>query len=328
MQVLVLTHSQDPIDRTLAAIARRATVVRLDSDRLATDAGFTMVQEAHGSVATVRTPEGTVTLDALRAVWLRRFAEPRLPDALPAHVQQGIRQETRAALLGWLAALPAPTMDPRALRKDPERKALTLRIAAEEGLAVPRTLHTTRIDAARAFVASCPAGAITKVLTSFALQREGQEQVVFTNPVTLADLDRMGDLRWCPMTLQERIPKVRELRVTIVGPHILACEADTAHIAGAELDFRRAGRKVAPHWRPTTLPADVQDRLLRTMARMGLNYGAADVLVDPEGRHVLLEINASGEYLLYDHVNDGAISEAIAAHLVEQVGWRAPIVER
>ena len=327
MQVLVVTHSRDPIDRALAAIARRATPVRLDVDRLATDAGFTMVQEASGSRATARTVAGAVPLDALRAVWLRRFAEPTLPDAIPEHVQRGIRQETRAALLGWLAALPAPTMDPRALRRDEQRKALTLRVAGEEGFAVPRTLHTTRVDAARAFVASCPDGAVTKVLTSFALQREGQEQVVFTNTVTEVDLDRVGDLRWCPMTLQERVIKARELRVTIVGPRVLACEADTANIPGAEVDFRRAGRRVAPTWRPVTLPDEVQERLIRVMTRLGLNYGAADILVDRDGRHVLLEVNASGEYLLYDAVWEGAISEAIAEHLVGQEGWRAPVVE-
>ncbi|HMV68720.1 MAG TPA: hypothetical protein PKA64_17850, partial [Myxococcota bacterium] len=60
MQVLVVTHSRDPIDRALAAIARRATPVRLDVDRLATDAGFTMVQEASGSRATARTAAGAV----------------------------------------------------------------------------------------------------------------------------------------------------------------------------------------------------------------------------------------------------------------------------
>jgi hypothetical protein len=334
MQILVVTHSRDPIDRTLDAIRRRLAaaghphgLIRLDTDRLASDHGFSMVQEAGATTIHVRLPTGLVPITSLRAVWLRRFGTLTLPDGLPDHIAVGIHQESRSALLGWLTALPAPTMDPRALRRDAERKAFTLRVAAEEGFVVPRTMHTTRLVAAKAFVASCAEGAITKVLTSFAVDREGQEHVVMTNPITEADLDRMGDLRWCPITLQERIWKQRELRVTIVGPRVLACEADTAAIAGAEVDFRRAGRQVAPHWRPAELPAEVNDRLHRVMARMGLNYGAADLLVDREGRYVLLEVYAAGEYLLYDHVWDGAISEAIAAHLVEQTGWREPVVE-
>ena len=32
------------------------------------------------------------------------------------------------------------------------------------------------------------------------------------------------------------------------------------------------------------------------MDRLGLNYGACDFIVTPEGRHVFLEVNPAGEF--------------------------------
>ncbi|WP_232537113.1 hypothetical protein [Cystobacter fuscus] len=42
-------------------------------------------------------------------------------------------------------------------------------------------------------------------------------------------------------------------------------------------------------WRPYTLPEPVHTRVLKLMDALGLNYGAFDFIVTPEGRHVFLE---------------------------------------
>lgn len=48
---------------------------------------------------------------------------------------------------------------------------------------------------------------VIKMLSSFAISENGQELVVFTNPVPPEDLENLRNLRFCPMIFQEKIPK-------------------------------------------------------------------------------------------------------------------------
>jgi glutathione synthase/RimK-type ligase-like ATP-grasp enzyme len=65
-------------------------------------------------------------------------------------------------------------------------------------------------------------------------------------------------------------------------------------------------------WKPYELPPDVNDRLLRLMDRFGLNYGAIDIIVTPEKRHVFLEVNPVGEFFWLERCPGLGISSAIA----------------
>ncbi len=48
------------------------------------------------------------------------------------------------------------------------------------------------------------------------------------------------------------------------------------------------------------------------MDRLGLNYGAIDIILTPEQKHVFLEINPAGEFFWLDKLCNGEISKAIA----------------
>jgi D-alanine-D-alanine ligase-like ATP-grasp enzyme len=56
----------------------------------------------------------------------------------------------------------------------------------------------------------------------------------------------------------------------------------------------------------------VEEKLLRLMDYFNLNYGAADFIVTPEGRHVFLEVNPAGEFFWLEHRPGLPISAAIA----------------
>ena len=69
------------------------------------------------------------------------------------------------------------------------------------------------------------------------------------------------------------------------------------------------------------LPLDVATGLRQLAARLGLSYGAADLVVTPDGRHVFLEINPAGEWFWLDDVfGPRALSTAIAETLLGQRG--------
>jgi len=52
--------------------------------------------------------------------------------------------------------------------------------------------------------------------------------------------------------------------------------------------------------------------VLKLMDALGLNYGALDFIVTPEGSHVFLEVNPSGEFMWLMHYPGLPIAEALA----------------
>jgi glutathione synthase/RimK-type ligase-like ATP-grasp enzyme len=124
------------------------------------------------------------------------------------------------------------------------------------------------------------------------------------------------------MTFQERLPKALELRVTVVGNRVMAAAIDSQALPRAREDWRREGVALIEAWQPYTLPEPVQTRVLKLMDALGLNYGAFDFIVTPEGRHVFLEVNPSGEFMWLMHYPGLPIAEALADVLAGQAARR------
>jgi glutathione synthase/RimK-type ligase-like ATP-grasp enzyme len=155
---------------------------------------------------------------------------------------------------------------------------------------------------------------IVKMLSSFAIYDEqGQEKVVFTNQVKPEELENLEGLDLCPMTFQERIPKALELRTTVVGNQVFTASIDSQNNQKARDDWRRQGLFMIKDWKPYELPTDVTEKLLELMKYFGLNYGALDLILTPDGRYVFLEVNPVGEFFWLEcYPPHFPISQAIA----------------
>jgi glutathione synthase/RimK-type ligase-like ATP-grasp enzyme len=227
-------------------------------------------------------------------------------------------EESRRTVQGMIVSLRAFHMDSLESRRRAENKQLQLQVARSIGLPTPRTLTTNNPDAARAFAAKCEGGMIAKMLSSFAIYEGDEEKVVFTTPVKPEDLDDLDGLSLCPMTFQERVPKALELRVTVVGRRVFAASIDSQSNKGAQEDWRRQGSAMIRDWQPYDLPDAVAAKLLELMGHFGLHYGAIDVIVTPDGRHVFLEVNPVGEFFWLERAPGLPISSAIADVLIER----------
>ena len=318
--VLIITHSGD--NESVESVARAVTerggrAVRLDTDRFPSEVRLTArYSEGEGRVtfATGAAGEYVVDLDEVGAVWHRRLSvAARVPREMDAQLRAASVGESRAALMGVLAGLTAFRVDPEAAIRRAEQKPLQLRAARELGLEVPRTLITNDPLAVRDFYAACDGRLVAKMLSSFAVyDREGRESVVFTNPVGPEDLEDLTGLSLCPMTFQERVEKQLELRVTVVGRRVFTASIDSQASARAAHDWRRDGARLVDEWRPYQLPPEAEGHLLALMDYFGLNYGAADFILTPDGRHVFLELNPSGEFFWLEHGPGLDISGALA----------------
>jgi MvdD family ATP-grasp ribosomal peptide maturase len=327
MSVLIITHSDDneSVARVAESIARKGGhTIRFDTDRYPTDARLTSYYGAGDDERlTLTNEEGEFDLRAVDSIWHRRLQlGARLPAGLDKQLRRASLGEASAAAHGMLASLKAFRMDHLHHIRHAENKQLQLQVARELGLNIPRTLTTNDPNAVRAFAKSCETGIVTKMLSSFAIYDEGKELVVFTNAVKPEDLENLSGLSLCPATFQELLLKSLEIRVTVVGQRVMSAAIDSQVSARATHDWRRDGVRMLQRWQPYQLPLEVEEKLLRLMDYFSLNYGAIDVILTPEGKHVFLELNPGGEFFWLERSPGLPISEAIADVLLGHAARR------
>ena len=321
MSILIITHSNDneSIARVRETIARHGGhTIRFDTDRYPTDVGLTAYYAAGDERLTLTNEEGEFDLREVTAVWHRRISfGAQLPKTLDKQLRHASLGEASAAAHGMLASLKAFRMDHLHHIRHAENKQLQLQVARELGLDIPRTLTTNDPGAVRAFAESCENGIVTKMLSSFAIYEEGKELVVFTNPVKREELEDLAGLSLCPATFQESVPKSLEIRVTVVGQRVMCAAVDSQVSARATHDWRRDGVSMLQEWRPYELPIEVEEKILRLMDHFTLNYGAIDIILTPDGKHVFLELNPCGEFFWLERSPGLPISDAIADVLLD-----------
>lgn len=316
MKALIVTHSRDndSVEMVSRALEKRgATPFRFNTDLFPTEVSIRIALDRSGERVEIETKEGKVDARELAGAWHRRIA---IASAIPADMDKQVRfaavEESRRVVNGMLVSLPCFVLDTWPRLRIAENKQLQLELARAAGLDVPKTLVTNDPAAARAFWDECRGRVVTKMMASFAIYEEGQEKVVFTNPVTEKDLEGLDGLRFCPMTFQEVLDKSVELRVTVVGERVFTAAIDSNQMERSKTDWRREGSALISKWTKSELPKDVERGMLKVMDALGLNYGAADFIVTPEGRTVFLEVNPAGEFFWLERENGLPISEAIA----------------
>ncbi|MFH7028995.1 MAG: MvdD family ATP-grasp ribosomal peptide maturase [Heteroscytonema crispum UTEX LB 1556] len=324
MTVLIITHSQDneSIPLVMKAIeAKGGKAFRFDTDRFPTQV-YLDVYYSNGCERQILTvDEQKLDLHQVSSLWYRRIAiGARIPNTMESQLREASIKESRATIGGMIASIKGFHFDKLQNIRLADNKQLQLQVAREIGLDTPRTLITNNPQAVKEFAQECEQGMIAKMLSSFAIYDEqGLEKVVFTNPVADADIEHLDGLRFCPMTFQEKVPKALELRTIIVGKRVFTAAVDSQRSQKAQYDWRRQGLTLINSWQSYDLPEDVEKKLFKLMAYFGLNYGAIDIIVTPNNRHVFLEINPVGEFFWLECCPPGfAISQAIADVLLAE----------
>jgi MvdD family ATP-grasp ribosomal peptide maturase len=316
MAVLIVTRSDDTesVASVINSIEERGgSAFRFDTDRFPTEIRLAARYTGSSQKILIAGPQGELDLDQVSAVWYRRLNPGgQIPNTVAPDLRRASIQESRVTILGLIASIKAFHLDRQQLVRHADNKQLQLQAAREHGLEIPLTLITNDPEAVREFARTCKGGLITKMLSSFAIYEDEREKVVFTNKVGSEDLHDLDGLRLCPMTFQEDIPKALELRVTIVGNRVFTASIDSQLSEWGKNDWRRDGVALLDKWEDYNLPDEVQEKLLKFMDYLGLNYGAIDMILTPDGRHVFLEINPAGEFFWLEDCPGLPISKAIA----------------
>ncbi|MBN3929184.1 ATP-grasp ribosomal peptide maturase [Streptomyces verrucosisporus] len=325
-KVLVLTGRFDPTaDLVVEELNRRAVpVFRTDvadfplglslAARLGGKAGGGGDTGEGGHAAgkawsgTLRTGRRTLDLRDVRSVYYRRPARPRFPEGMSPEARRVAEREARRGFGGLLAALPVRWLPPPGRAADAEYKPLQLRVAAESGLSVPRTLITNDPGAAREFGEETGGRVVFKPFTPVRGAVGGRSAAVYTSIVGPAELGH-PDVATTAHLFQEWVPKAYEVRLTAVGGRLFAAEIHADSPAG-HVDWR--SDYDSHRYRLCEPPPAVAAGVRRMMDALGLPYGAFDFVVTPEGRWCFLEVNPSGQFGFVEQATGLPITAAVA----------------
>lgn len=292
--VLVITRSDDlSAEPVLAHIRERGgRGFRFDTDRFPTHDLITFRYHDGRDRLVIQGEGGSLDLGRVTAVWYRRVhVAALLPESMEADLKATSRREALVTLHGMVSCLDVFQLDPFPNVRLAENKPLQLKLAQRFGLEVPRTLITNDAGAVRSFARLCGGNLVTKPPAAVAIYDKQGVRSMYTSPVTAADLRDLKGLKYCPMIFQERVPKALELRAVVIGKRIFTGAIDSQASEHTRVDFRRGGLEMFQSWKAFELPRVVAAALFRIIDSFGLNYGAFDLILTPDGRYVFLELN-------------------------------------
>lgn len=316
--ILILTDETDEhadrMERELRA--RGEPYVRFDPAAFPSEAAVDLRFDPAGLVARrLRIRDQVVDLDAVTAVWFRRPGRPAVPPQFAGSlVGEVIAEECATAISDvWetIEAFAVPAARPVVHRA--QYKARQLQLAGSLGFELPPTLVTTDPSAFLEFFSAQGGRVVTKRIGLAELQPSADGELIcrYTDGVRHRDLVHVDSLRHCPVITQAYVPKARELRVTVVGGSLFAASIDSQETNHARHDWRRYDN-ARTVMEPYDLPAEVGGRCRSLVAALGLHYGALDLVLTPDGRHVFLEVNPSGQYLWIEDATGLPITAAVA----------------
>jgi MvdC family ATP-grasp ribosomal peptide maturase len=317
--VLLLTHSGDfyTIDLVAEALTHMgARPFRLNTDRFPTSVKLSARAGDDQATHLITDAGAQVSAAEICAVWARKLWTPQMDADLDERFLEMCIREAVAALEGFLDTLhDACWVNDIQRERAAENKQRQLRIAAQAGLRIPRTLVTNDPLAARQFFIETEGRMVAKLLRPLTISMSAHSLFVYTTQVREEDLASAETLRHSPMVFQELIPKARELRVAWVAGETFTGALDASGTKRGQTDWRLAAPEEC-HWQKAVLPLEVSRGLQSLMSELGLVFGAIDLICTPEGEYVFLEVNPGGEWGMLERDLGLPIADAIARALL------------
>jgi glutathione synthase/RimK-type ligase-like ATP-grasp enzyme len=313
--IFILTESEDAhadhIEQKLRQ--RGADLVRFNPAQFPSQAALSLDLAATGhSWSTLRTGGRAIDLSAVTAVYNRRPQNPVAHATIQDPPTRAfVEQECKAVVVDVWNAMDCLWLPARHYAiQQAQLKASQLKVAAALGLEIPPTLITNDPEAVLEFYRQHNSRIVSKLAGPAFYGSIGQTFCRYTEVVSRRDVGHVRAIQFCPAIFQAYVPKRVELRITVVGQAVFAAEIHSQVSHQTRHDWRRYDHNETPYF-PHELPDQLEQRCAQLVERLGLCYGAIDMVLTPDGRYVFLEINPNGQYLWIEDATGLPISDAI-----------------
>lgn len=263
--------------------------------------------------ATISITHGHEPLTNVSGVWYRK-PQPINPESLP--VAPGNRAYSQAALERQfeilLSAFPDATWVSdyyAGLRA--RSKFLQLQIAHSVGFAVADTILSGDQQATQKFLALHPKSIVKRMANMTPLVK-GKPSTFLTTKVSSDNLPSLEGLPLAPAIFQTAILPKRDIRAVVVGETVFAAETKSKHSNKNIRDSRVGNYGGSTDIYPFALPHDVASKCIAHCKKMGLTFGAIDLIEDMSGTFWFLENNANGQWAYIEQATKAPIGKTIA----------------
>ena len=263
---------------------------------------------------------GGMPLNNVQAIWYRK-PQPIDPKKLPVTAEN--QAYSRAALERQfeilLSAFPAArwVSDYYAgLRA--RSKFLQLQVAHAVGFKVADTIFSGNQQATHEFLRLHP-DSIVKRMANMTPVINGKPSAFLTSKIGADTIPDLTGLALAPAIFQTALPPKRDIRAIVVGDQVFAAEVSHTHPNKTIRDSRAGSYDGSTTICPTTLPADIVEKCVALCKKMGLNFGAIDLIEDTSGTIWFLENNANGQWAYIEQATKQPIGKTIATFLSSKV---------
>ena len=255
----------------------------------------------------------SIDLENVACVWNRRtFVELLLEESYDQSVDFKIwKNEWNKTLLGIYSTIShKPWLNPWRKAYEAENKYLQMEFAKLCGFKIPRTIISNDKQKLLNFVSQNKEVVLKLMHQDFYKTEKGDYTGLYVNKIDLNDLENFKELNENPVVLQEYISKNYEVRYTVIGQTHFACKIESQKSEKAKIDWRRYDIPNTPH-SILDAPKEIEINVNLLMNKLGIEYGAIDFVVDPNGDWFFLEINSMGQYLWIEDLSGAKITDGI-----------------
>jgi glutathione synthase/RimK-type ligase-like ATP-grasp enzyme len=252
----------------------------------------------------------THDLGDVAAAWWRRPQQPQVSPAIESETHRMFAMnEAAEALAGLWHALDVFWVNDPANDHIAHRKVTQLQVAQRCGFRIPDTLISNDPSRARQFIDRH--GYHNVVYKAFSALEEAWRETRLLQPEELSLLD---NVQYAPVIFQEYVEADYDLRITLVGEAVFAAAIHSQQTS-YPVDFRMDMENAAIE--AVDLPPELEAQLWRYLRALGLEYGALDMRLRPDGEYVFLEINPAGQWLFVEEATQQPIAAALARLLAD-----------
>jgi len=305
--ILLVTNRRDiTTDFIVAELTRRGQrFFRLNTDQ-AHLAGLSFQVDESGTSWSLEIDNCQVDASIFSSGYFRRPALPDVLDEVERAFAQQVSGEWASLLNSFYAALKCRWLSRPTSIALAEDKPRQLMVAQQMGFRLPETLVGSTYAQVAEFVSSY--ATVVKPIKSGRIATAEVEQIAFTSRVGSIHPSDESAIEVSPAIYQREIDKICDVRVTVVGERVFACEI-VQHTARS-VDWRTRG--IADlQYRAIQLEEPIASMCINLVRHLDLGFGAIDLVRDASGQLWFLEINPNGQWAWIERQAGLPISAAI-----------------
>lgn len=296
--ILIVTNKTDyTADFVIVELKRRGIpFARFNTEDFPSAVDLTIRICQDEVAAVLHLPDKTIELNQIKSVWYRRPVSSNPSSQIEdVAARDFVIQESKAALEGFWRLLACIWVSHPDKLRVAESKIYQLKIAASLGFEIPGTMVTDSPEQAHTFYDTSSGPTIYKPLRHTRLVHGESVSLIYSTKLETITPEQFDSVRFAPVLLQPYVLKAVEVRVTVVGKQVFAAELHTQEVYEARHDWRRADIARIKH-QPHRLPKELEQKCVSLVQVLGLQFGAIDLILTPEGKYIFLEINPNGQW--------------------------------